>query len=173
MGWLNNDVVDPTAPDGTFRTNHVQPGEYRLSVSGVPPGFFIKHARLGNADVLNAPVRVLGQTDTLDILLSPNVGEVKGVAVDAAGQPVQGAQVVLIPQRNRQRTELFRPVAADSSGRFSIPSVEPGDYILAAWDSIEPYAFFDPDLIAQAERLGRPIQVTESSSQTANVTTIP
>src|SRR5262245_1445800 len=86
------------------------------------------------------------------------------------GQPLPGAQVVLIPSRNRYRTELFRPVAADSTGRFVIASIAPGEYTLAAWDAIEPYAFFDPALMVQAERQGKGIRVTESSNQTVNVT---
>jgi hypothetical protein len=144
-----------------------------LSVVGLPPGFYVKQARLGDADVLNSPLHVSGPTsNSLEILVSPNVGSIEGVAVDAAGQPLPGAQVVLIPNRNRHRTELFRPVAADSTGRFVIASIAPGEYTLAAWDAIEPYAFFDPELMVQAERQGKGIRVAESSKQTVNVTAI-
>jgi hypothetical protein len=111
-------------------------------------------------------------SSTLEILLSPRVGVIEGMATDVAGQPVPGAQVVLIPSR-RERTELFRPVSADSNGHYAIPSIAPGEYVLAAWDAIEPYAFFDPELLGQAERQGKPVQVGESSRQTLNVTSIP
>jgi hypothetical protein len=80
--------------------------------------------------------------------------------------------VVLIPSRNRERTELFRPVTADSSGRFTIPAIAPGEYILAAWDAIEPFAFFDPALMRQAEVSGKTIRVLGSSSQVVNVTSM-
>jgi hypothetical protein len=175
MGMLNSveSVPQPTAADGTFRANHVLPGEYSLSVVGLPEGFYVKEARLGNTDVLNSPLHLSGPTsNSLEILVSPNVGSIEGMAADAAGQPLPGAQVVLIPNRNRQRTELFRPVAADSTGRFVIGSIAPGEYTLAAWDAIEPYAFFDPELMTQAERQGRGIRVTESSKQAVNVTAI-
>ena len=81
--------------------------------------------------------------------------------------------MVLIPARNRERTELFRPAMADSTGRFNIPAIAPGEYILAAWDAIEPNAFFDPNLIQQAEGQGKAVRVMESSSQTVNVTPMP
>jgi 5-hydroxyisourate hydrolase-like protein (transthyretin family) len=175
MGRFNEfaNMLDSTAADGSFRLSSILPGEYSLFVFGVPAGFYVKHARLGGADVLNGVFRVSGpQSDTLDILISSNVGSVAGVATDAAGQPASGAHVVLIPN-NRERTELFRPVSSDSTGRFNIPLVVPGDYILAAWDAIEPNAFFDPELIRQAERLGKAIRVAESSNQTTTVTSIP
>jgi len=181
--WLNSPTMSminsieslpqPTKADGTFRANHVLPGEYSLSVAGLPPGFYVKDARLGETDALNARLHLSGTiSNSLDILISPNVGSIAGVAVDASGQPAPGAQVVLIPTRNRQRTELFKPVVADSTGHFAIPDIAPGEYTLAAWDSIEPYAFFDPELMVQAERQGKAIRVTESSNQAVNVTSI-
>jgi 5-hydroxyisourate hydrolase-like protein (transthyretin family) len=164
----------PVAPDGSFRIDNVWPGEYRVAVGGLPSGLYVKEARLGSADVLNTPLRVTGpDSNTLDILLSPNVATIDGAVVDVSGQPMPGAQVVLIPKGNRERTELFRPVTADLSGRFAIPSVAPGEYTLAAWDVIEPNAFFHPDFIRQAEANGRAVRILESSSQTVNVTAVP
>ena len=79
---------------------------------------------------------------------------------------------MLIPNRNRERTEIFSYVTADSTGRFTIPNVAPGDYTVAAWDAIEPFAFFDPSLIRQAETHGEAVRVAESARQTVNVTVI-
>jgi hypothetical protein len=164
----------PVAADGTFRIDNVWPGEYRVVLGGLPPGFFVKEARLGDEDLLNGPLRSTGpDSRPLDILISANVGAIDGIAADAAGQPMPGAQVVLIPSRNRERTELFRPVIADLNGRFTIPAVAPGEYTLAAWEAMEPNAFFDPNSIRQAEAGGKPVRVAESSTQTVNVTGIP
>jgi 5-hydroxyisourate hydrolase-like protein (transthyretin family) len=162
----------PAAADGTFRIDNIWPGDYRVAVLGLPRDLYVKEARLGDTDLLDALLRVTGpQSGTLDIVLSQKVGVIEGLAADAAGQPVPGAQVVLIPSR-RERTELFRSVAADSNGRFAISSIAPGEYLLAAWDAIEPYAFFDPELLSLAERQGKPARVSESSRQTLNVTSI-
>ena len=79
---------------------------------------------------------------------------------------------MLIPMRSRERTELFRPVTADSTGRFTIANISPGDYTLAAWESIEPFSFFDPNLIRQAETQGKTVRVEESTNQSVNVTAI-
>jgi hypothetical protein len=90
--------------------------------------------------------------------------------IDSRGQPAPGVQVVLIPDENRFRTDLFRPVTSDAKGHFSIPAVTPGNYRLAAWEIIESYGFFDPELIKQAEQNGKPIRIAESSNQTVTVT---
>ena len=153
--------------DGTFLMKGVPPGEYRLSVVGIPTGSYVKEARLGQTDVLNTPLRFSGNdSNTLDIVISPNAGQIDGNAVDARGQATPGVQVVLIPDSNRSRTELFRPVTADAAGRFSMPTVVPGDYKIVAWNAMEPFAFFDPEFIKLAEQNGKPVRVTESSKQT-------
>jgi hypothetical protein len=156
----------PIAPNGTIRIDNMPPGEYRISISGIPEGFYLKEARVGETDVLNAPLRYsLADTAVLDVVISPKVGVIDGTALP-------GAQVVLIPNRNRERTELFRQVTADAAGRFAIPSIAPGEYTLAAWQTLEPYAFFDPSLIRQAEDQGKAVRVGESSRQTVDVTVI-
>src|SRR5262249_31913292 len=146
--------------DGTFFVRGIPLGEYRLSVTGIPRGSYLKQAQLGPFDVLNAPLRFSGNdSNSLDIVISQKAGQIEGDALNSHGQPAPGAQVVLIPDANRARTELFRPVLSDADGHFLIDAVVPGDYKLVAWDAIEPYAFFDPQLIKQAEQNGKPIRV--------------
>jgi len=164
---------EPIKGDGTFRIDNVWPEEYRLSAAGLPSGFYIKEARLGDADVLNSVLHFpIADSSTLDIVISPNVGEVRGTAVDQSGRSAPGVQVVLIPSR-RERTDLFRPVTSDSAGHFTIAAVAPGEYRLAAWEAIEPYAFFDPELIKQAEQRGKSVHVAELSRQTVDVSLMP
>jgi protocatechuate 3,4-dioxygenase beta subunit len=166
----SNQHAGAVKSDGTFSIEGVPIGEYNLSVVGLPPGFYLKGAGMAQADVLNAAMRVSGrESNTLDIVMSPNAGEISGNVIDSRGQPAPGVQVVMIPNENRYRTELFRPVTSDASGHFSIPSITPGNYKLVAWEVIESYGFFDPELIKQAEQNGKPIRIDESSNQTVTV----
>jgi hypothetical protein len=156
----------PVTAEGTFRVENVRPGEYRIAASGLPQGFYLKEARVGEADALNTPLRYVGgDVSGLELVLSPNGGTLEG-------NTEAGAQVVLIPVRNRERTELFRPVTADTAGHFIISNITPGDYTLVAWESIEPFSFFDPLLIRQAETQGTSVRVEESSRQNRNVNVI-
>jgi hypothetical protein len=164
----------PSSADGTFRIDNIWQGEYRLALAGLPAGYYVKEARLGDVDVWNGSFKFSGaDTRTLNIVISPSTGQVDGTVTNNQGQVVPGARVVLIPDQNRDRAELFRPVTADPGGHFNIAAVAPGDYKLAAWEAIEPYAFFDRELLKQSDDIGKSIHVTESSKQTINVTPSP
>jgi hypothetical protein len=164
----------PPKPDGTFRIESILPGEYRLAVNGLPAGFYLKEARLGETNLLSDHFRFAGaESGMLSIVISSNSGQIDGNASSMTGQPMPGSRVVLIPESNRDRSELFRPVTADPVGHFIVSNVAPGDYKLAAWEAIEPFAFFDPDLIKQADDTGKLVHVAESSKQTVNITPIP
>jgi hypothetical protein len=170
----NSPSMRPPKTDGTFRIDGIWPGEYALVVSGLPTGFYLKEARLGDLDLLNGRLRFAGsESAALNIAISPSTGTIDGNVADAQGQPLPGARVVLIPERNRERTELFRPTVSDPGGHFRITGVAPGDYKLVAWDVIEPFAFFDPDLLKQADDNGKVLRVSESSKQTINIGVIP
>jgi hypothetical protein len=163
-----------TGSDGTFRIDNVPQAEYRLSMLGLPDGYYLKEARFGDADVTSGSFRYAGtDSRTLDVVIRPGTSKIDGTVMNGQGQPVAGARVVLIPERSRERSELFRPATADPSGRFAITNVAPGDYKLVAWDSIEPFAFFDPELLKQADENGKSVRVAESSTQTFSVSVIP
>jgi hypothetical protein len=161
--------------DSSFRLEGVPPGEYVVRIrNGLPAGFFVKSARIGDIDALNGPVTLplRDPNAILEVVVSKNSGQIEGAVAAADGRPLPGAQVVLIPNENRNRAELFRSITADAEGRFALPNVTPGDYRLAAWPSMEPFSWFDPAVIRQAEESGKAVQVTESSKQTVNVQAI-
>lgn len=173
-GPINNDnqiVSGSVKAGGTFNITGIAAGEYRVSVSGLPQGSYVKEARIGQTDVLNAPLKVSGaESAALDIVIGSGAGEINGTAVDKQGRPAAGVQVVLIPEEKGYRMELFRPVVSDVNGHFTIAEVVPGSYKLASWESIEPFGFFDPDLLKLADENGKPVRVTAASKQSVTVT---
>jgi hypothetical protein len=171
---LNMPQSQQAKDDGTFRVTTVFSGQYWLRVRNLPTGFYVKSASFGELDALNRPI-ALPLTDgelKLEIVISPNLAQVDGRAT-ADGKPVSGGQVVLIPDRNRERAELFRSVNADAAGRFAITDVEPGDYHVGVWPFLEPFGYFDPELIKQAQEKGKAIRVAESSRQQIDVEALP
>jgi len=167
-------ATPPGNTDGTFRVDNVSPGEYRVAMLASGGGNYIKEARFGGVDIVNAPLRFSGSTgETLDILVGTARGQVSGVVADARSQPAPGMRVVLVPDQNRDRTELFRVVTSDQNGRFSMPGVPPGDYKVFSWEAVEQYAWFDPDLLTQFEGAARAVHVTDSSAETVEVRLIP
>jgi len=49
----------------------------------------------------------------------------------------------------------------------------PGDYKLFAWEGLENYGYFDPDVMRRAEALGKPVHVGESSKLAVEGKIIP
>jgi hypothetical protein len=162
-------------PDGTFVISNVLPGQYRI-VPQVPTDFYLKEMRFDRFDALNAPIEVIfrGQdAPTIDVVLSPNVSQVEGVVNDARLQSAAGVTVVLIPDTNRDRVELYKTATTDQTGRFTLRSVAPGDYKLFAWEDLESNGYFDPDFLRRSESSGTTIRLNESSKLSVNVQVIP
>jgi hypothetical protein len=155
----------PNAADGTFRLDGVLRGEYRVIVAP-PNDHYVKAALLDRSDVLNRTIEIGNADNTarvLDVVLSPNVAQIDGVVTDDRLQPLAGVQVVLFPDRNRERVELFKAVTSDQSGKFILRSIAPGDYRLFAWEGLENFAYFDPDLLKRSEPLGKALHLDESA----------
>jgi small ligand-binding sensory domain FIST len=80
-------------------------------------------------------------------VLSSNIARIEGIVTDDRLQPVPGVQAVLVPDRNRDRTELFRAVTTDRPGASVMGGVAPGDYKLFAWEGLENFGYFDAELV--------------------------
>src|SRR5262249_9132586 len=88
----------PAAAGGIFRLDNVSPGDSLLTVQPLPPGYYVKDARLDQVDALEQPLVISGPVSgTLDVLLSRAAGRVEGTIVDNRGQGLPGVQAVLVP----------------------------------------------------------------------------
>jgi hypothetical protein len=160
-------TANGTSIEGVF-------GDYRLSVE--MPGlksFFVKEARLESSDILHRIIRIDAPVSgMLDILLSPNGGRIDGTLQDEDAKPVPGLNAVLIPDRLRDSPDLYKTAAADENGRFTMEGIAPGNYKLFAWEALEDYSYFDPNVLRDFEQKGRPIHISEGSKMIAQVQVI-
>jgi hypothetical protein len=148
-------------------------GEYLVRISGLPEGFYVKTALFDRTDALRDPIRLSGSDDVLEIVLSPRSGRLHGVVIDQRSRPVPNAQAVLVPNVHRNRPDFYRIAVTDQNGQFTIAGIPPDDYKLFAWEAIEQFAFFDPDLLRRDEPQARAIRISESAIETVEVTVIP
>jgi hypothetical protein len=161
------------AADGSFSIAGVLPGEYRV-IANPSQDFYVKELRYNRLDALTSPVSVCCNSDSaaIEVVISRNVGQIDGVIVDDRMQPVPGVQAVLIPDA-RQRIELYKAATTDQTGRFVMRGLTPGDYKLFAWEALENYGYFDPDVMRRAEALGKPVHVGESAKLAVEGKIIP
>ena len=112
----------------------VSPGEYRIQMAPPSPEMYLKEATFDRTDVLNRPWEITNQTSgTLNIVFSNKGGQIEGSLVDAQSQPVRGSQVILIPDQDRDRPELYKTATTDQNGRFTLRGIAPGGYRAYAW----------------------------------------
>jgi len=171
LGPAQNATLDAA---GTFSTGNLIPGEYRLDVRDLPSGVFMVDARLGDRDVSNDVIQILApQSDELNIRLTSKSGNVNGVVVDSASKPVPSAVIVLVPVNESNRPDRYKTATALADGSFQIKGVAPGDYTAFSWQSLEDYAWFDPNVVQQFEAKGKSVHVAASSNEELQLTQIP
>lgn len=182
-------------PDGSFMFAQVPPGNYLVTVQpfqaappvgvaqranamppapqrggsplpALPPGLqnaFVKSVRLGSEDVLSNGLTIESQTaGSLEVVIGANPGRVGG---DVGRVP--NATVVLVPSARMRRPDLYRSMLTDAEGRFDFQGVTPGEYLLFAWEDVEPGAWMNADFLRLFEDRGRLVRVAEGSRQTA------
>ena len=161
------------AQDGSFSVPRVAPGEHKLVVGGLGQTLYLKEARFGQSDASN-PITISEPINgSLEIVLRPNPGQVTGNVVDATMKPVAGVQVVLIPDRTRDRQDHYTTAGTDQEGRFTLRGITPGDYRIFSWEDIEPFSYFDAAVLGQYEAAGKAVRVQEGAAENVEVRIIP
>ena len=141
---------------------------------GANADLFLKSVLAGNRDMGEAGINVNGGAVVLDLVASGNGAVVDGVAVDAKGQLVANAVIVAVPEmRLRGRMERYRKTVSDQSGRFTLHGVEPGDYTVLAWESVDGEAYYNPEFLKTIEGQGSVLRVNEGERKTMRVNAIP
>jgi hypothetical protein len=165
------------AQDGTFEWKSVPPGDYYVQLAGdagASTDLFLKSALVGSRDVASLGLSVNGGTALIDLVASPSGAVVEGVATDRKGAPVENAIVVAVPEPGlRARADRYRKTVADQSGRFTLHGVQPGDYTLFAWESIDGEAYYNPEFVKTYETQGRPLHVAEGERKSLQLEAIP
>ena len=160
--------------DGILKIDGLLPGDYRVTVSNMPPGYFLKSARLDQSDgieqLLHVTASPIGQ---LEVVLSPDGGQIEGTILNDKQQPMNGVQAVLIPEQRRTRFDLYSTSRSDLAGRFTMKGIPPGDYKLFAWEAIEPFVYYDSEFMRVSEGRGKLVHVSESSTQNVELRSIP
>jgi hypothetical protein len=161
-------------PNGTFVIQNVYDGNYRVRVLGYPEEYYLKSVREGGSDVLESGLTVTRSQPSarLEIVLSPDGGRVNGSVLHDQ-HPVSGAWIVLVPDPpHRDREEMYSMKTTDTSGRFSLVSLPPGDFKLFAWEFVQGKNYTDPDFLAAFEGRATPVHIEERQNQTLQLEVI-
>jgi hypothetical protein len=166
-------AANPVA-DGTFTLPRVPPGEWTLNINPLPPGAFLKTARLSDQDIRFARVEIAaGAEDVMNIVISMNSAQVHG-EVDAGAGDSKRAGILIVPTGQYSTlTRFYYDVAADDSGKFELKDIAPGKYKIFALEKLSAAAFKTPEAASQLDPLGQEIELAEGARLEVHPKLIP
>jgi hypothetical protein len=167
--------ITPGQPDaaGNF-TLPVFPGDYAVSVEGLPESLYVKSMRMGGVDLTSAPFRMPAE-NAIEIILGADAGTASGRVVESSLTPATNVVVALVPDAasDRLRPALYKNTTTGPDGRFAFSNVRPGFYRLFAWDYAEPGIWTIPSRLQPQEGQGRLIEIKARSEADVQLTTLP
>jgi hypothetical protein len=170
---LDQPKYTETNSKGEFTYRGISPGDYRVSVGALPYTLYLKDVRIGGKSILNQTISVRGKiNDALTVILGSNAGRVDGVVVLKDGKAALRNTVVIVPNNDRDRADLVQDTVSSSDGNFRFFGIAPGDYKVFAWDHIEKFSWFDPEVRKRYESQGVPIHIGEGARQNVQLTSI-
>jgi uncharacterized protein (DUF2141 family) len=169
---------DRAQPDGTFTLKNVPADNLSVYVMGMPEGFYLKSARIGDQDVLENGISVTGgPPGVLRLVVAPGAAQVDGSVTNDKNEPLPGATVVALPEKGKPRDwspfQYGRTATTDQHGRFSLKNLDPGDYRVYSWDEVEYGAWMDSDFMNPIESKAKKVSLREGGRETAELKAIP
>jgi hypothetical protein len=127
----------PANVERDFKLENVTAGKNRFFVNTTEEDFYVKSATMGGVDLLAGTFEVKeGEfLRNVQIVLSKDVGILKGAVSDDAKEPVKGASFTLVPvdSARRRNSGFYRTVRSDKEGKFET-KLAPGEYAIVIFD---------------------------------------
>jgi hypothetical protein len=149
--------------DGSFVIRNLIPGGFRVGLSGLPQDMYLKEVRLGDKDVRFQTFQITDYPESPLAIFLAKGADVTGAVTSQTAEPMQDKQIVLIPQGSVKPSELYRTAATDAAGHFLLQGVAPGQYKVFAWNTVDGYAYLDPDFVRQFEDQGVTVSIRDAT----------
>ena len=164
-------TVQPLGSTGSFAWDKIIPGRFRLSLAGLPPGFYLKSVRLGNQTLPDGRLLDLtaGAAQVLDLQVSPKAAQVTGIVMSTdSSQPVAETPVILVPDEPGRQGDIaqYAHTVTDTAGRFVLRNVPPGAYRAYVVHSVQDNLYMDPLFRQRYEEQSVAFAVGESGQAT-------
>jgi hypothetical protein len=162
-------------PRGEIVFQPLLPDEYRLSISGLPAGFYVESARLDGVDVFERWIPVMPNSSTVEVTIAGPAVTVQGRVVTEQGPPpVEPAMIILIPTQppgDDPTLSIKMTMSSLRGGDFTFPDVAPGLYRLIAFQNVlNGFPFYNADFLQRY--LGRATLVTVEGTNPIMVKTV-
>jgi len=149
-------------------------GVMLLRVAAGPPGAVLKSVMLDGAEVADAGLDLTKATEVrgVEVFLAPRASELTGDVKSRDGAKVTDFVVVAFAQdrdRWKHQSRYYGGSRADASGQFRIRGLPPGDYFVAAVDSIDVGQATDPEVLSALAAVAAKVTIGEGESKTVSL----
>jgi len=167
---VSNLRMTPTVrfnPDWSFEARDLA-GPLRFISPSPPRGWWLESVTIGGINAADEPVPFATADDSradVDIVFADTAAEVSGRVVDTRGDLVAAYVAVAIPvDRDHwySGSRYVKTASPSQDGRFTLSSLPPGDYLVAAVDTLSEGALQDFEVLATLSTRGRRVTVSRS-----------
>lgn len=143
-------------------------GNRYLRIRGLPEGWFLESVRAGEVDTTDRPLDLSSGTslEGVEIVLSDAGGQITGHVTSADSSPTSHGAAIVFPVDARRRahpSRFVRRAAVDDAGTFVVAGLPPGEYLVAAvqslssaWDAPESLEALEAGaMLVRVERRGK------------------
>jgi Carboxypeptidase regulatory-like domain len=166
-----------TSADGTFTLRGYIPGPYSL----IPPRWpalkwIVRSVAVADADVSDLPI-VIGASDVANVAVTytDQPAHLTGTVRDVSGHPDPNTLVVLFPPDNKAwgwpNGLHTRSTTVSPTGTFSITTLTPGTYRIAAVSDDWQTGWQDPAFLARLSPLATTLEIRDGESRTLDLKT--
>ncbi len=168
LGMIGPGGDNRVKEDGSFEMQNLLPVAYTVSAMSSNQELYLKSVMLAGQDVTDTGLDLSGTPSVkgLEIVMSAGAGKVDGTVNNEKGEATAGVIVGLKPVVGGERaSRLFKTTTSDQSGAFHLSGIAPGEYLLAAFDKLDPSMVQDPDLWEQHAANAVKIVIKEGATE--------
>lgn len=161
----------PIEKDGSFSIAGLIPGSYFLNHQSKTQWAFAS-IRQGGMERVMGTLEVQSDLTDIVVTLSDRPASLSGRLLVPPGALVTDYTVVAFPADPTIRAARPRALFSanvDTAGRFTMPYILPGDYLVAVSDDIEIGAWSDPRVLEQLSAAGIAVRILAAEAKTQDI----
>jgi protocatechuate 3,4-dioxygenase beta subunit len=162
-------------PDRTFLLSGLADGIYDFDVWSMCDGCYLKAATANGQDILDQGLQISSGSfpSPIELVYRTNSAAVDGTVLRADGSPAPGAEVVLVPDRERASSfSHYREKSTDQYGHFTIRGVVPGNYHVYSWQSTD-FDYRDREFLKSFEQKAQTLSIGENEKKSLQLSILP
>jgi len=161
--------------NGRFSIGGILPGRYELHAIRLAAGgslLHVKSATIAGRTGDDRPIDIRESVDSVVVTLTNRAAELSGILSTSDGAPATEDQVAVFTSDRAFwgfATDRIQSVRPGADGKYIVPALPPGEYLLAAISDLETNDLLDPAVLERLSKGAVTISVAEGEKVTRDL----